>query len=106
MNPATPAAPTPADGEIAKLVDEQLELAASRIPALEPGTVHPSPLDHEERQAPHADFEAVLLGQAEATPEMIEELAALENAAPLPDDELARQALESGGGDGDPRTPE
>jgi len=97
---------TPSDGEFTKLVDEQLELAAARIPALEPAVVHPSPVDHEEHQAPHATFEDVLLGNAEASPEMLEELAALQAAPELGEEELARQALASGGADNDPSTPE
>ena len=94
------------EGPFAKLVDEQLELAAARLPALEPASVHPSPADHEERPEAHATFEDVLLGNAEPTPEMLEELAALEAAPELSDEELARQALSDGGADGDPLTPE
>lgn len=84
---------TPPSGSFTKLVDEQLELAAAKIPALSPTAVHPSPVDHEERQAAHASFEDVLLGKAEASPEMLEELAALEAAPELSDEELALQAL-------------
>jgi hypothetical protein len=51
-------------------------------------------------------LEEVLLEHEEATPEFLEELAALEQAPPLSDDELARQALEAGGADGDSGTPE
>jgi hypothetical protein len=80
-------------GELAKIIDEQLELAAARLPALEPALVHPSPVDHEERQGDHASFEDVMLGNAEATPEMLEELAALEAAPEISEEELARQAL-------------
>jgi hypothetical protein len=94
------------EGPFAKLVDEQLELAAARLPVLEPAAVHPSPVDHEERSEPQATFEDVLLGNAEPTPEMLEELAALEAAPALSDEELARQALADGGADGDPLTPE
>ena len=94
------------EGPFAKLVDEQLELAAARLPALEPAAVHPSPVDHEERREAHATFEDVLLGNARPTPEMLEELAVLEAAPPLSDEELARQALADGGADGDPSTPE
>lgn len=94
------------EGPFAKLVDEQLELAAARLPALEPGAVHPSPIDHEERREAHATFEDVLLGNAQPTPEMLEELAALDAAPALSDEELARQALSDGGADGDPLTPE
>ena len=97
---------TPPEGSFTKLVDEQLELAAARLPALAPNAVHPSPVDHEERQAAHATFEDVLLGNAEPTPEMLEELAALEAAPELSDDELARQALADGGAENDSSTPE
>ena len=96
----------PPDGEIAKLIDEQLALAASRLPALAPDGVHPSPVDHEEIKSAHPDFEDVLLGNAQPTPEMLAELAELDAAPALSDDELARQALADGGGDGDPATPE
>jgi hypothetical protein len=102
MNADTP----PSDGSLGKLLDEQLELAASRIPALEPQVVHPSPVDHDERTTAHASFEDVVLGKAEATPEMLEELAALQDAPALSDEELARQALADGGADQDPSTPE
>jgi len=97
---------TPPEGELNKLIDEQLELAAARLPALEPAVVHPSPVDHEERRAAHATFEDVLLGNAAPTPEMLEELAALEAAPELSEEELARQALADGGADGDAATPE
>ena len=97
---------TPPEGEFSKLIDEQLELAAAKIPALEPTVVHPSPVDHEERQAAHATFEDVLLGNAQPSPEMLEELAALEGAPELSEEELARQALADGGADSDPTTAE
>ncbi len=84
---------TPPTGGFTKLVDEQLELAAAKIPALAPTVVHPSPMDHEERLAAHASFEDVLLGNADASPEMLEELAALDAAPQLSEEELARQAL-------------
>ena len=94
------------EGEFTKLIDEQLELAAAKIPALAPTVVHPSPVDHEERKSAHATFEDVLLGNAQPTPEMLEELAALEAAPELSEEELARQALASGGTDSDASTPE
>ena len=84
---------TPHEGDFSKLIDEQLELAASKLPALTPILVHPSPEDHEERKTAHPNFEDVLLGNAEATPEMLEEFAALQTAPELSDEELARQAL-------------
>jgi hypothetical protein len=97
---------TPREGEFTKLIDEQLELAAAKLPALAPTVVHPSPADHEERKAAHATFEDVLLGNAEPSPEMLEELAALEAAPELSEEELARQALADGGADKVPSTPE
>jgi len=97
---------TPPVGEFTKLVDEQLELAAAKIPALVPTAVHPSPVDHEERKGAHATFEDVMLGNAEASPEMLEELAALQAAPELSEEELARQALAGGGADADSSTPE
>lgn len=96
----------PHQSELTRLIDEQLELAAAKLPALAPTAVHPSPADHEERQAAHATFEDVLLGKAEPSPEMLEELAALETAPALSDAELARQALVDGGADDDPKTPQ
>ncbi len=89
----TTAHDTSVPGELAKMIDEQLELAVARLPVLESALVHPSPVDHEERLAPHANVEDIVLGNAEATPEMLEELAALEAAPELSDEELARQAL-------------
>lgn len=97
---------TPPQGEFAKLIDEQLELAAAKLPALAPTVVHPSPVDHEERKAAHPTFEDVLLGNAEPSPAMLEELAALQAAPELSEEELARQALADGGADKDPSTPE
>ena len=97
---------TPQEGEFSKLIDEQLELAAAKIPALVPTVVHPSPVDHEVRKAAHATFEDVLLGNAQLSPEMLEELAALEGTPELSEEELARQAVADGGADSDPTTPE
>ncbi len=95
---------TPPEGGLNKLLDEQLELAAVKLPVLRP--VHPSPIDHDEVAAAHANIEDVLLGNAEATPEMLEEIAALQAAPELSEEELARQALAHGGADNDPSTPE
>jgi len=102
MNPDT----SPHDGILGRLVDEQLELVATRIPVLDPQAVHPSPVDHDEREAAHASLDDVVLGKASATPEMLEELAALQDAPALSDEELDRQALAHGGADDDPSTPE
>ena len=97
---------TPHDGEFSKLIDEQLELAAAKLPALAPAVVHPSPEDHEEVVQAHPTLEDVLLGNAEPTPEMLEEIAALEAAPELSEEELARQALAAGGADSELSTPQ
>lgn len=62
-------------------------------------------------QALHAEtatqrIEEVLLGHEQPDAALLEELSALENAPPLSDEELDRQALEDGGADADPATPE
>lgn len=95
---------TPPEGGFKKLIDEQLELAAVKLPVLT--AIHPSPIDHEELKVAHANIEDLLLGQAEATPEMREEMAALQDAPELSEEELVRQALAHGGADNDPSTPE
>ena len=90
---ALPALP---EGEVAKLIDEQLELAVAKLPALAPNEIHPSPMDHEERRTAQASLEDVLLGNAPVPPEMLEELEALQLAPELSEEELARQALAQG----------
>lgn len=97
---------SPLEGALTQMVDEQLQLAAAKLPALDPTRVHPSPLDHEEIKVAHASLDDVLLGNTPAPPDMLDELAALEAAPSLSEEELARQALADGGGDNDPTTPE
>jgi hypothetical protein len=96
----------PDEGTFTKLVDEQLELAAAKLPPLATPRIHPSPADHAELKGVHPTLEDVLLGNAEASPEMLDELAALEAAPEVVDEELARQALADGGADNDVTTPE
>lgn len=95
---ALPDSTVPPEGEVARLLDEQLELAVAKLPALSPTGIHPSPLDHEESRTPHANMEDVLLGNAQASAEMLDEWGALQAAPPLSDEELARQALAAGVG--------
>lgn len=49
--------------------------------------------------------DVIVQGEA-PTDEFLAEFAELENAEPISDEELERQALEHPGGDGDPATPE
>ena len=84
---------SPPQSDIGQLIDEQLELAAAKLPALSPTARHPSPADHDERTAAHLTLDDVLLGNAEASPEMLEDLRLPLSDAALSDEELARQAL-------------
>ncbi|MDP3354497.1 MAG: hypothetical protein Q8M51_01355 [Polaromonas sp.] len=97
---------TPKDGDFANWVDAQAEALkfelGEKFPV--PPTELHSPSVHVETG--RQKLEEVLLEHEEPTPEFLEELNALENAAPLSDEELARQALEAGGADGDTGTPE
>ena len=61
MNPTD----TPPDGDFSRLIEQQLELAAARLPALHPAEVHPAPEDHEEVAVAHPSLEDVLLGHPE-----------------------------------------
>lgn len=96
--------PVPPEGEIARLVDEQLELAVAKLPVMPSVERHPSPIDHDELATAHASLEDVLLGNVQASPEVLDELEALQSAPALSDEELARQALALGG-DGELPTP-
>ena len=97
---------SPKHGDFASWVDEKSEALkfqlGDKFPVpptlLDAGTVHP--------ETTRQKLEEVLLEHEEPTQELLDELAALEQAPPLSDDELARQALAAGGADSDPRTPE
>lgn len=87
----------PSQGDLARLVDEQLELAVAKLPVMPSVDRHPSPIDHDERVTAHASLEDLLLGNAQASPELLDELGLLQSAPALSDEELARQALAQGG---------
>lgn len=95
-----------AEGEFAHWVDEKSEALKFRlgekfqVPA--PGLA--SPLPHQETSS--QNLEEVLLEHESPSPALLEELAAMSSAPPLPDEELDRQALNDGGADGDSTTPE
>lgn len=97
---------TPKNGDFANWVDGQSEALkhelGEKFPV--PPTTLQSPSVHVE--AGEQKLEEVLLGHEEPTEEFLDELAALDKAAPLSDEELDRQALEAGGADGDNSTPE
>lgn len=97
---------TPKDGDFANWVDQKTEALkfemGEKFP-VPPSELH-SPSAHVETG--RQKLEEVLLEHEEPTAEFLEELRALEEAPPLSDEELARQALEAGGADGDNKTPE
>jgi len=96
----------PKDGDFTHWVDEKAEALkfelGEKFP-VPPTDLH-SPSVHVETG--RQKLEEVLLEHEEPTAEFLEELDALKNAPPLSDEELARQALDAGGADGDNRTPE
>lgn len=97
---------TPKDGDFAHWVDEKSEALkfelGEKFPV--PPTILVSSAAHPETSVQR--LEEVLLEHEEPTQALLEEIAALEDAPPLSDEELARQALEAGGADGDSTTPE
>ena len=97
---------TPKDGEFAHWVEEKSEALkfelGEKFP-IPPTALH-SPSVHLETG--QQKLEEVLLEHEQPTQEFLDELAALEQAPPLSDEELARQAMEAGGADGDSTTPE
>ena len=99
---ATPQAP--ASNDFVRWVEEKSDaVMADLSERFPPATSGP--------QAVHAEtssqrIEEVLMGHEQPKDALLDELAALENAPPLSDDELERQALDDGGGDADPATPE
>lgn len=96
----------PKEGDFAAWIDEKAEVLKFEL-----GEKFPVPPTELHSPSLHVEtgkqkLEEVLLEHEEPTAEFLEELAALEQAPPLSDEELARQALEAGGADGDRNTPE
>lgn len=97
---------SPKSGDFAKWVDEKSEALKFELGDKFP--VPPTTLDSEfvHPETSRQRLEEVLLEHEEPTQEFLDEVAALENAPPLSDDELAKQAMAAGGADNDPKTPE
>lgn len=97
---------TPKDGDFASWALEKSEALKFQL-----GEKFPVPPTELHSPSVHVEtgqqkLEEVLLEHEQPTEAFLEELAALEDAPPLSDEELARQALEAGGADGDNTTPE
>ena len=98
------ASQTPPANDFVRWVEEKSDAVMADIgDKFPPATSGPAAL-HAETYTQR--IEEVLLGHEQPGDALLEELAALEDAPPLSDEELARQALESGGADADPATPE
>ena len=97
---------TPKDGDFAHWIEQKSEALkfelGEKFPV--PPTALHSPSVHVETG--QQKLEEVLLEHEQPTQEFLDELAALEQAPPISDEELARQAFEAGGADGDNKTPE
>lgn len=97
---------TPANGDFASWVEGKSEALKHELGEkfpVPPTELHSPSLHIETGQQ---KLEEVLLEHEQPTQEFLDELAALEQAPPLSDEELDRQALEAGGADGDSTTPE
>lgn len=94
---------TPKDGDFASYLDARQRTPAKVRP--EADADHSTQLDASPAQ-PRQTIQNVLVDGEEPTEEFLEEWSALENAPELSDEELAQQALNAPGEDGDIRTPE
>ena len=96
----------PNDGELSAWVDEKAE--ALKFQLGENFPVPPTELYAEilPVETSAQKLEEVLLEHESPTPEFLAELQALKDAQPLTEEELAKQALDAGGADGDKNTPE
>ena len=97
---------TPKNGDFANWVEGKSEALKFELGEKFPVTateLH-SPSVHVETGK--QNLEEVLLGHEAPGDAFLEELADLQDAPPVSDEELARQALEAGGADGDSSTPE
>lgn len=97
---------TPKGSDFAHWVDEKSEALKFEL-----GEKFPVPPTVLVSNSVHAEtgqqkLEEVLLEHEQPTQAFLEEVAALEDAEPLSDEELDRQALEAGGADADKSTPE
>jgi hypothetical protein len=94
---------TPKDGDFASYLEARRKTPATVSPGT--GADHSAAFGAPIEQ-PRQTIQQVLVDGEEPTEEFLEELNALENAPELSDEELAQQALNAPGEDGDTRTPE
>lgn len=94
---------TPKNNDFVRWVDEKSEIIKDDLAEKLSTT---SPLEAHQLAPQKQSLEEVLLGHEEPTEELLREIADLEAAAPLSDEELAYQAMADGGADQDVATPE
>ncbi len=99
-------ASSPKDGDFAAWVDEKSQALKFQLGEKFPVTPTELVSKSSHPETGRQKLEEVLLEHEAPSEEFLEELAALENAPPLSDEELASQALAAGGADGDAKTPE
>lgn len=95
---------TPASNDFVRWVEEKSDAVMADLGDRFPPATSGVEAIHAETSTQR--IEEVLLGHELPEEALLEELAALEDIPPLSDEELARQALENGGGDADASTPE
>ena len=104
MTPSNAPAAKPEEGEFVRWIEEKSETMKAglrdKFPPATSGVGAIGPETFTQR------IEEVLLGHEPPADALLEELAALDGAPPLSDEELARQALADGGSDNNPDTPE
>jgi hypothetical protein len=98
---------TPKDGDFASYIESLSQSAHTKSENAvihHPANTDTTALD----TAPQSGMQTIeeVLNGEEPNEEFLEEFAALNEAQPLSDEELERQALEHPGADGDPGTPE
>jgi hypothetical protein len=96
----------PKDGNFAAWIDEKSQALKFQLGEKFPVTPTELVSNSSHPETGQQKLEEVLLEHESPSEEFLEELAALENAPPLSDEELAAQAMAAGGADGDAKTPE
>ncbi|MBC5784076.1 hypothetical protein H8N03_14080 [Ramlibacter sp. USB13] len=91
---------TPKDGDFASYLE------GGKKPSAEVSASRPDVSAEAPSEAPPQTLEQVLVEGQDPTEEFLERWNDLQNAPELSDEEIERQALEAGGDDDDPNTPE
>lgn len=96
----------PKDGDFAAYLERKSKVQEGARPTQSHDAARASVEDTPSEPPPGSTIEGVLLRNEEPTEELLEAIASGEMPPEIDEDELARQALEHPGEDGDPSTPE